>query len=192
MKKILQVVDKDTGEELEKVEFDGGYSIIFNNKTDQGNLRKIRKLDNGKFGDKHWIKNYFYRPIAEKLIKKFKELYHINPYSILFIEETEWKPGATAKQPWVARIKITNNEFTSMTGYDYIMEFREFYTEKMQREQIIALVYHELMHIDTDGKLREHDVQDWNNLVATLGVDWHRLDTVAKQLNMFGGLKAIK
>ncbi len=65
MKKQLIVINKDTGDRLEEVEFSGEYNIVFTNQHDGGNLRYIRKLDNGKFGDKHWIKNYIYRPIAQ-------------------------------------------------------------------------------------------------------------------------------
>lgn len=207
MKKILQIVN-EKGEELENFEFDGGYNIIYNNKTDQGNLRMIRKLDNGKFGNKHWIKNYYYRPIAEKLIEKFTEIRHINPHKILFIEDTDWEEKKTTGRTWMARVKIANKEFADMTGYDYIIEFREFYTERMQKEQIVALVYHELRHIGTDGKLVKHDIEDWENMVATLGVDWattlgdipdlideldewDELNSAAKQLNVFR-LEAVK
>jgi hypothetical protein len=72
----------------------------------------------------------------------------------------------------------------------------------MSREQIIALIYHELRHIDTYGDLQPHDVEDWSNMVATLGTDWNstesriknlledevlwrELEPIAKQLNVF-------
>lgn len=208
MEKILRVIDKNTGDKLEEIEFDGGYNIVYNNRTDQGNLKIICKLDNGKFGDKHWIKNYYYRPIAEKLIEKFAEIRYINPHKILFIEDTDWAKKETTGRTWMARTKIANKEFTDMTGYDYIIEFREFYTERMQKEQIVALVYHELRHIGVDGKLVKHDIEDWENMVATLGVDWattlgdipdlideldewDELNSAAKQLNVFR-LEAVK
>ncbi len=208
MEKILRVINKNTGDKLEEIEFDGGYNIVYNNRTDQGNLKIICKLDNGKFGDKHWIKNYYYRPIAEKLIEKFCEIRHINPHRILFIEDIDWEEKSTTGRTWMARTKIANKEFTDMTGYDYIIEFREFYTEQMKKEQIVALVYHELRHIGADGKLVKHDIEDWENMVATLGVDWattlgdipdlideldgwDELNSAAKQLNVFR-LEAVK
>lgn len=108
----------------------------------------------------------------------------------------------------MARTKLANKEFAHMTGYDYIIEFRQYYIERMQREQIIALVYHELKHIDYYGTIARHDVEDWSNMVATLGVDWattkgsipdlikelddwNELESAAKQLNMFR-LQAVK
>ncbi|QZY56687.1 putative metallopeptidase [Crassaminicella profunda] len=209
MKKELKVVDIESGEIIEKLQFDGGYNIIFTNLSDGGNLRKIRKLDNARFGDRHWIKNYQYRPIALRLVDKFNELNYIDPFQILFIEDMEWQPG-TAKNPWIARIKIANKEMKDMLGYEYILEVRNYYIDRMQREQIIALIYHELRHIDKDGALINHNIEDWSNLVATLGKDWattqakikdildegfeewDELDSVAKQLNMFSQLKAVK
>lgn len=50
-----------------------------------GKLRHIRKLDNARFGDKHWIKNWIYKPIAKKLVNRFPEIKHINHKYILFI-----------------------------------------------------------------------------------------------------------
>lgn len=208
--KKLQILNKDTGEIVEEKEFSGGYHFIYTNLEDMGNLKHIRKLDNAKFGDKHWIKNYIYRPIAEKLVNKFPELSHIKPKNILFIEDMEWeKPNsAKPKKYWMARISIANKQFEAMTGYNYILETRNYFIEKMSREQIIALIYHELRHIDKYGDLQPHDIEDWDNMVATLGKDWaetkaeivdlieddifwRQLEPAAKQLDIFE-IKAVK
>lgn len=208
--KKLQILNKDTGEILEEKEFTGGYHIIYTNLEDMGKLKHIRKLDNARFGDKHWIKNWIYRPIAQKLIKKFPEIGHINPKSILFIEDMEWeKPDSIKpKRHWQARISKANKQFSDMSGYDYILETRNYFIERMSREQIVALIYHELRHIDQFGDLQPHDIEDWDNMVATLGKDWsstkaeiknlidddilwEELEPVAKQLDMFN-IRAIK
>jgi len=42
----------------------------------------------------------------------------------------------------------------------------------MSREQVYALIYHELRHIDTDGSIKGHDIEDWTNMIEKLGVDW--------------------
>ncbi|MCF6464179.1 putative metallopeptidase [Clostridium sp. Cult1] len=208
--KKLQILNKDTGEILEEKEFTGGYHIIYTNLEDMGKLKHIRKLDNARFGDKHWIKNWIYRPIAQKLIKKFPEIGHINPKSILFIEDMEWeKPDSIKpKRHWQARISKANKQFSDMSGYDYILETRNYFIERMSREQIVALIYHELRHIDQFGDLQPHDIEDWDNMVATLGKDWsstkaeiknlidddilwEELEPAAKQLDMFN-IRAIK
>ncbi|MEJ8555119.1 putative metallopeptidase [Tepidibacter sp. Z1-5] len=181
MKKKLIVVDKDTGEELENIDFTGGYNISLTNIHDGGNLRFIRKLDNAKYGSRHWIKNYTYRSIADKLVEKFKELEHIKTKSILFIEDMEWSLGS-AKQPWMARIKKANKELESMLGYEYVLETRNYYIERMSTSQIIGLLYHELRHIDKDGDLINHDIEDWGNMVATLGKDWASTQEVIQNI----------
>ncbi|WHH58291.1 putative metallopeptidase [Petroclostridium sp. X23] len=169
--KELRVIDKETGHELEKIEFSGGYNITFTNLHDGGNLKHVRTLDNGRYDTKHWIKNYYYRPIAERLVRKFDEIRHVPTAKILFIEDTEWTPG-TAKQPWMAQIRMANNQLLAMTGYEYVMELRQYYIEQMTREQVIGVVYHELRHIDVDGALLKHDIEDWSDMVRTLGENW--------------------
>ena len=184
MAKKLQIINDLTGEVLEEQEFSGGYHIIYTNLEDMGKLRHIRKLDNARFGDKHWIKNWIYKPIAEKLVSKFPEIKHINPNKILFIEDMEWeKPDSTKpKRHWQARISKSNKQFEAMTRYSYILETRNYYIEKMTREQIIALIYHELRHIDEWGDLQPHDIEDWDNMVATLGKDWAETQAEIKNL----------
>lgn len=171
MNKKIIVMNDDTGETLEEVKFSGGYNITITNVEDGGELRHIRKLDNGKLDDRWWIKNYLYRPIAEKLVLKFKELKHIRPKKILFIEDTLYEPKGD-KKSWVARIGKASKQFQAMTGYEYICQLREYYVDKMNAEQVIALIYHELRHIDLEGDLVKHDIEDWSNMIATLGADW--------------------
>lgn len=202
--KKLRITDDDTGEIILEKEFSGGYHLIYTNIDDSGKLHHIRELDNAKFGEKHWIKNFVYGPIANKLVKKFEELKHINPKWVLFIEDMGWEEPKSSKPKkyWRARISKANKQFSEMTGYEYILETRNYYIERMQREQIIALIYHELRHIDKFGDIQPHDIEDWNNVIATLGTDWattqakikdlledkilwKELEPLAKQIDMF-------
>lgn len=200
--KKLRITDDNTGEIILEKQFSGGYHLIYTNIDDSGKLYHIRELDNGKFGEKHWIKNSVYRPIANKLIAKFEELQHIIPSNILFIEDMEWKDPKNGKRPWMARISKANKQFSAISGYEYILETRNYFIERIQREQIIALIYHELRHIDTFGDIQLHDIEDWNDMVATLGTDWattrakiknliedeilwRELEPLAKQIDMF-------
>ena len=89
--KKLRITDDDTGEIILEKEFSGGYHLIYTNIDDSGKLHHIRELDNAKFGEKHWIKNFVYGPIANKLAKKFEELRHIKPSKILFIEDMDYE-----------------------------------------------------------------------------------------------------
>lgn len=167
-----QIIVYEDNKELERISFTGGYNITVANHEDGGNLRHFRRLDNGKFDDKHWIKSYLYRPIAAKLIEKFDEIGHIRPERILFIEDTEWQPKEGTKRPWQAKVCKANKQLSAMTGYWYVIETRRYFTDLMSKEQVVALIYHELRHIDTDGELIKHDVEEWSNIVATLGANW--------------------
>ncbi len=96
----------------------------------------------------------------------------------------EWeKPDSVKpKKHWMARISKANKQFSSMSGYEYILETRNYFIERMSREQIIALIYHELRHIDEYGDLQPHDIEDWDNMIATLGKDWATTKAEIKNL----------
>lgn len=171
--KRLTVVNEQTGEIEEDLRFSGGYNILYSNHEDDGNIKKILKLNNAKFGDKCWIMNEWYGPIARGLIDKFEEIEHVRYYRIIFIEDRQWEPG-NAVWNWKARIKKAGTQFREATGYDYILETRKYYTERMSKEQLILLIYHELKHIGQDGSILHHNIEDWDNIVATFGKDWHQ------------------
>jgi hypothetical protein len=82
----------------------------------------------------------------------------------------EWKPGS-GEHPWIAKTSKAKSQFEAMTGYEYIIEIRNWFINQMSKEQITALLYHELRHIG-DGSIIKHDIEDWNCMVATLGSDW--------------------
>ena len=125
-----------------------------------------------------FVINEFYRPLATALCQKFPELQHIPAQSILFVDNTEskaknknkYKNAQIAKMPekWQQIIY-------QMSGktFDFIMEFFKLNIFEMSREQIIALVYHELRHIHRNGDLILHDIEDWSNMHYKLGADWN-------------------
>lgn len=163
----LKIVDEGTGEIIEDIRFSGGYNIQWACNEDSGRIHHVTKIKNGKWGEKHWIKNYMYTPIAKKLVEKFDELNHVNTNEILFLEDTEWKPG-NAKYNWEAITRKTNKNFLELTGFKWIIEIRAWYTDKMSREQIVLLIYHELRHVDPeDDGLKKHDFESWRNVIRT-------------------------
>ncbi|GAB6170583.1 hypothetical protein JCM15765_00610 [Paradesulfitobacterium aromaticivorans] len=135
------------------------------------------------FGGKHKI-NEDYRPIAKALVEKFWELQYVPVANILFIENMEdkrKKNNATvyaqiSKMPgkWEEIIfQITKRHF------EYVLEIFKENTSLMSRQQIVALIYHELKHIQLVKSehgpkidIVSHDVEDWFNMVEKLGVNW--------------------
>ena len=133
------------------------------------------------FYGKHFI-NEAYRPIAEALVKKYDELKHIVVKNILFIEDTESKKKKNGTITF-AQIGLIPDKWDEiiyqMTGrhFYYMLEVFKMNTIDMSREQIIALIYHELRHIGTDGEMVSHDIEEWANMVAKLGVNWNSTKT---------------
>lgn len=119
-----------------------------------------------------------YRPIARALIKKYEELKHIAVDSILFVEDTE-TIKKNKGQIVFAQISTISEKWSDIvyqaTGqtFDYLMEIYKLNIMQMSREQIIALIYHELRHIGADGKIIDHEINDWTNMIEKLGIDWN-------------------
>jgi predicted metallopeptidase len=135
------------------------------------------------FNGKYKI-NEDYRPMTEALKTKFKELEYVPVKNILFIENTEDKRKKGNKTIY-AQISKMPPKFEEIiyqvTGkyFEYMLEIFKENTILMSREQIIALIYHELKHIQLvqkkDGPeidIVGHDVEDWLNMVEKLGLNW--------------------
>ncbi len=136
------------------------------------------------FNGKYKI-NEDYRPIAEALKEKFRELEYVPVKNILFLENTEDERkknnsivyAQISKMPgkWEDIIfQITKKHF------EYMLEIFKENTILMSREQIVALIYHELKHIQLvqskDGPkidIVSHEVEDWINMVEKLGLNWN-------------------
>ncbi len=119
-----------------------------------------------------------YRPIAAALIKKYPELKHIAVESILFVEDTE-STKKNKGQIMFAQISAIPEKWSDIVyqasgqPFEYLLEVFKINTAMMSREQVIALIYHELRHIGKDGSIKGHDIEDWTNMVEKLGVDWN-------------------
>ena len=111
--------------------------------------------------------NDAYRPIAAALVKKYPEISHIKTNEILFIDNVSGT-GSTLdkkKRAQIGKIPSKWQEIIQqMTGrsFHYFMELFKMNVYEMSQEQIIALIYHELRHIDLDGDLKHHDLEDWD------------------------------
>jgi hypothetical protein len=174
--KHLTIVDDSTGEEIENIHFSGGYNIQYTTYEDNGKIHHVTALDNAKYGYKYWIKNEFYRPIAYKLTKNFEYFKGIRPEKILFIEDQDYVGNEMEKPDWIMRIKKANAQLTEYTGYEWIVESREFWMERLSNEQVVAFIYSMLRYIDGD-KLKKEDVCGWNELIGTLGYGWEYTKT---------------
>jgi predicted metallopeptidase len=135
------------------------------------------------FNGKYKI-NENYRPIAEALVKKFEELKHVPVKNILFIEnmEDKRKKNNAIVYAQISKVPGKWEEIIFQVAgkhFDYMLEVLKENTIHMSREQIVALIYHELRHIQIvtkkDGRdldIVAHDVEEWLNMAEKLGLNW--------------------
>ncbi|UZQ49831.1 putative metallopeptidase [Clostridium kluyveri] len=169
----IKIIDDRTGN-VKEIEC-SGFNLQYVQSTGNGVIQKIRELNNGRYDSRHWIKNEFYAPLAQKIKDKFKETVpeftSININKILFIEDTDYMGDELKRDDDVMWIKKAPKQLTILTGYEFIIESREFWTERISKEQIIALIYSCLKQIDGD-KLRTPDVKGWKEIIGTMGYGW--------------------
>lgn len=134
-----------------------------------------------------YLVNEFYRPIAEALVKKFDEIKHVPVEYILFIDNTDSK-GMNRNKIKYAQIGKLPEKWLEviyqLTGrsFGYFMEVFKRNIQDLSREQIVALIYHELRHIGKDGEIVLHDIEDWANMHYKLGPDWANTKRVIPDL----------
>jgi len=56
--------------------------------------------------------------------------------------------------------------------WDWIIEVYGWHAEDKSVEWLQILLYHQLRHIGYDGKLVEHNVEDFGDILAEFGIDW--------------------
>lgn len=179
----IKIIDDKSGDviEIDCV----GYNLQYVESTGSGQIRKILNLNNGKYDTKHWIKNEFYQPIAQKIKNRFMEkvagFNGINVNRILFIEDTDYVGDELNRNDEVMWIKKAPKQLTIIAGYRFIIESREFWMERISNEQIIALIYSCLKRIDGDS-LVEPDVKGWKEVIGTLGYGWETTKSAVPNL----------
>ena len=166
-----------------------GFNLQYSTSDGNGQIQKIRKLDNGRYGYKHWIKNEIYHPLARKiqlnLIKDVPELTGINIDKILFIEDIDYVGDEMSRNDEVMWIKKAPKQLTELTGYKFIIESRGFWMERISEEQIVAHIYSCLRQIDGD-KLIEPDLKGWKEVIGNLGLGWETtLSPIPNLMNGF-------
>lgn len=186
----IRIIDDGTGELLKEIEC-VGYNLQYASSTGDGRIEKIRALNNGKWGFKHWIKNEFYRPIAQKIKDNFREKYPdltlINLDKILFIEDIDYIGDEVRRDDEVMWIKKLPKQVADFTGYEFIIESREFWMSRISKEQVVAHIYSCLRQIEDGNKLRGPDLVGWKEVIGTLGYGWET--TISPIPNLMDGFE---
>lgn len=113
------------------------------------------------------------RRLAERVAIKYPELFeHIDLDRVLFYREVTGKASGAAGI--CRKISTPYRQILRDLGLDaeFIIEFYSASTEGKSKEWEAILMFHELQHIGEDGKLVEHDVEDFYSVLNNVGVDW--------------------
>ena len=126
--------------------------------------------------DEGFAINESYRPIALTLQEKFEELKDAPIKNILFVDNLNSKKKAGSKVVFAEIGKIPGkwqDVLYQTTGlyFEFMLTVYKENTTNMSRAQIVALIYHELRHIQ-NGELVGHDVEDWHEMYTKLGHNW--------------------
>ncbi len=120
--------------------------------------------------------NESYRPIAETLRGKFTELENASVKNILFIDDLTKRKTKAGKLVFAEISKIPTRwqeilEQTTGFYFEFLLTIYRQNTENMSRAQLVALIYHELRHIQY-GELVGHDIEEWGEMYYKLGAAW--------------------
>lgn len=112
--------------------------------------------------------------IAEALIDRADSLYHIveHDYSIgYFYADIERKRNGRMV---LGECIKPSGLLTYYCDYDFIITIYEPNIEYLlfDEAQIEILLHHELLHIDYDGDLKGHDIEEHGEILDTYGMYW--------------------
>ena len=126
------------------------------------------------------------KPIADRLVSKNSELCHIKTDMVLFI--VNHKSKGSRDRVILARTSRISPKWRELlfqfgtNSYSHCIEFFGKTTVCFDMNQMIALVYRELLLIDHDGGIRHPDTNDWWRIIVGLGRHWFYPDSSCPNL----------
>lgn len=116
------------------------------------------------------------KELAEEIIEVKEDLFHIRDYEVGFLcSDTEKKANGCLVY---ADCTKTNGLLKYYSGFDFIITIYEPNVMDLTDGQLQVLLYHELLHIGEDGKLRQHTVQDFHEIIYQYSLDWIEDDSL--------------
>jgi hypothetical protein len=118
----------------------------------------------------------------EKLINMFPQKFiHINVSDM----HLTFKDAPTS--PWKARVRILSGFYSSLTNKKIGIEVWKQEWINADAAHKAAILYHELTHIMYDiekqvYKLKQHDVQDFYELLQNFGLNYEKVEEVFASL----------
>jgi predicted metallopeptidase len=106
------------------------------------------------------------KKVAKKLVSTFDAIGHVEVEKILFLREMLFRPKALARC-----YSFGEHPIGFYTDKQFAIVFYHMNCDYMTKQQSTILLLHELRHIGRNGKLIDHDVQDFRALLG-INIDW--------------------
>lgn len=117
--------------------------------------------------------NEEYAEIGSRLIEEMEELAPIRESGLTIIylsSEHEKKSGGKIVH---GQCEHVPEKYRWGIPCDYTITLFEPNNAGMSEKQIEILIFHELLHVDPEGKgCRPHDLEDFKTIIEKYGVDW--------------------
>lgn len=107
-----------------------------------------------------------FRDMARKIINSQERVAHVEIDSVIFLEENITKPRAIARC-----YSFGDHPICFFTDKPYCIVVYLRNCDYFSEAQFALLLFHEMMHIPTDIKMFNHDVQDFREILE-YGLDW--------------------
>ena len=105
--------------------------------------------------------------IARQLVTQVEAVSHVDLEDVLFFRELETTPPALA-----ACFNLQLHPIGFFTPAKYVIVLYWLRCDYLTDNQLVMLVYHELLHIPERGKrLVDHDVKDFRSVLG-IDLDW--------------------
>ena len=115
-----------------------------------------------------------YAKIGKFLIEQCEELKNLDGESIIYLSSTAEKKSKKRKVLGECEKVQEKNKWA--IPCDFTITLFEPNLIGLTDDQVAIVVYHELLHIGTDGDSRwvkQHDLDDFKKVVERFGTDWY-------------------
>lgn len=134
------------------------------------------------FEEATWLKQ-----IAYRIVEAREELYHILELGIDigFLLCDEEKMNGNRKVYGECR-KVTGL-LSHYCPHDFVIVIYEPNIVEFTDAQIQVLLYHEMLHIGYDGKIQQHDIEDFYYVIMKHGISWQKDENLKPIVPISGG-----
>lgn len=122
-----------------------------------------------------------YARIGNFLIDHVEELQHLSDETIIYLSSTAEKKSK--KRKVLGECEKVQDKNKWAIPCDFTITLFEPNLTKLSDEQVAIVIYHELLHIGSDGMsrwIKPHDLNDFKSIIDRFGTDWAVPGTATK------------